>query len=392
MVAIVLASVLVRAQSSMPFSFLPPGFVPGVSLMPTKTPVAKNPGDLILSSKNFEFHYSLILLGVKQESAYENYNIVSFRIYSLMKYRISDDLILWVEPFLIFRTGSDQSASGNSHSGTVFIPKDASLIWTPAAWFQLRGGVLDQNFVHSFLMLEDQAFPGIRSTMYFGDGDLRGSWLAEQSIITFSSNTNSTNQIEQTPTLTSTTFESHYTFDRHDQIKLSLGYWQYDNLPSSVAAESMLNGNTVDRVSDSYSAFTYKFRGYEARTRLELNFGRFDLNLYSEGIYNSAAPKGLNTGYSAGNELSFRSTPTQKFGMSAEYFHVEPDAAVSSFNAVEFDRSNRNGMMIQPYFQWGKRQSKISLRYVTSNLIYTNAPQSEVTQFRIRWETAYDML
>ncbi len=397
-----------HAQSSMPVNFLPMGFTPGTSLFhdgtktsdlnfetgittPTHSSSAKYQNSL-LSGKNFEIEYSFIMFGLEQESQYESYQIASFRIYSTWKYRISNDVILFVEPYLIFRTGADQATDGSSHQGTVFFPKDASLIWMPASWLQLRGGILDQNFVHSFLMLEDQAFPGARSTLYFGNGDLRASLIAEDDILTYSSNTSSTNQLEATPTFASAALETHYNLNRHDQVKLSAGYWQYDNLPSSLAALAMLGGNTVDRTSDTFSVFTYQYKGVEARSRLELAFGPVDFNLYSEGLYNTAAPQGLNTAWNGGGEIVFRGSQNRKYGFNAEYFHVEPDSAVSAYNSVEFDRTNRNGIMLMPYFKWGKKENKISIRFVTSTPIYNNAPQSDVTQFRIRWETAYDVL
>lgn len=395
------------AQSTMPYSYLPPGFIPGQSLIsekPVTTELSLDSAESssnstkaklkprLFSSKNFEFEYSFIMLGLDQESAYESYQILSFRMYSIMKYRISNDFMLLVEPYIIFRTGADQSTDGNSHSGTVFFPKDASLIWTPITWWQLRGGILDQNFVHSFLMLEDQAFPGLRSSLYVGSKNVGGSLIAEQSVLTYSSNTSSTNQLEKTPTLESVALESHFSLSRRSQVKLSAGYWQYDNLTSSLAAQSMLGGNTVNRTSDTFSIFAHQFKGAEGRSRLEMGTGPFDFNLYAEGLYNSAAPKGLNTAWTGGTELSYRSSQTLKFGFNIEYFHVEPDAAVSAFNSVEFDRSNRNGIMMLPYFKWGKKQNKLGLRYVQSALIYNNAPQSDVTQFRLRWETDYDLL
>lgn len=398
------------AQSSMPYSYLPPGSTPGVSLIldhsiapelvldaTENSTSSANSSKMklksrLFSSKDFELEYSLIMLGVDQESAYESFQILSFRIYSTMKYRIADSLFLFVEPYLIFRTGSDQSSNGNSHSGTIFFPKDASLIWTPIRWWQLRGGILDQNFTHSMLMLEDQAFLSLRTSFYLGTKDLGGSLVAEESILTYTANTNTTNQLEKTPTLTSVAIESHFNLSRRSQIKLAAGYWQYDNLPSSLAALAMLGGNTVNRTSDTFSVFAYQYKGIEARSRLEMGWGPFDLNLYSEGLYNSAAPQGLNTAWSAGSEIAYRSTQNRKFGFNAEYFHVEPDAAISEYNSYEFDRSNRNGIMLMPYFKWGKKQNKLGLRFVQSQLIYNNAPQSEVTQFRLRWETDYDLL
>jgi hypothetical protein len=309
-----------------------------------------------------------------------------------MRYRIMDDLILWFEPYLIFRTGAEQTMAGHSHSGTLLIPKDASLIWTPYKWWQLRGGILDENFNHSFLMLEDQAFPALRTTFYMGSQDAGASVMGEQSVLVVSSDTNNSNQIEKTPTLEAASFETHYKFTRRNQVKLSAGYWQYDNLPSALAAEAALNGNTVTRTSDTFSVFAYQFHGYEGRARLELGIGPLDWTLYSEGLYNTGAPSGMNTAWSAGNEFVYYGAKNRKYGLNFEYFHVEPDAAVSAYNNIEFDRSNRNGIMAMPYFKWGKKQNKLSLRYVTSSLIYNNAPQSDTSQIRLRWETDYDIL
>jgi len=401
-----LGSLSAYAQSTMPFSFLPPGFKPGESLL-------RNPADNFgtastttgvgstlttkvqpryLSGKDFQFEYSFILLGLQQKSRYENFQIFSFRVYAEMKYRVAEDLVLMVSPFLIFRTGADQAPDGNSHNSTIFIVKDASMIWTPFVWWQLRGGILDENFYHSFMMLEDQSFPALRSTFYFGNGDLRGSLSGEQAILTFSSNTNTTNQIEETPTLQAVVAESHYNFTSRNKLKLSAGYWQYDNLPSSIAADAMLTGNTVTRQSDTFSVFAYKFHGLEARSRLELGLGPMDFNLYSEALVNDGAPKGMNTAWNAGTELMYRGSRNKKFGLNFEHFHVEPDAAVSVYNAFEYDRSNRNGIMVAPYIKWGKIQNKLSLRYVASKLIYENAPQSDNTQIRLRWETDYELL
>lgn len=404
--AVLLGALSAHAQSSTGEIYLPPGFSPGKSIMvdPAEPRLQSGLGSgspslstrvrpNVFSTKDFQLEYSMIMLGLQQKSEYEKFEIFSFRIYSDMRYRIADELILWVSPYLIFRTGSDQTTTGHSRSGTILIAKDASLIWTPFQWWQLRGGILDENYHHSFLLLEDQSFPAGRTTFYIGQEDLGASLVGEQAILTYTQDTNSANEIEATPTLQSAQVEAHYKFGRRNQLKLSAGYWQYDNLTSSIAAESMLNGNTVERKSDTYSVFAYKYQGLEARTRLELGIGPLDWSLYSEAIVNSGAPKGMNTGWSAGNEFVYYGARARKYGLNFEYFHVEPDAAVSAFNAVEFDRSNRNGIMAMPYFKWGqKRQNKFSIRFVTSNLMYHNAPQSDTTQVRVRWETDYEFL
>ncbi len=401
---VLIGPVAAYAQSSLPFSFLPPGFSPGKSYLqePTETVTQTGPGGVqtmttkveksVFNSKDFQFNYSLILLGLQQKSRYENFQIYSFRVYGDMRYRITDDLLLLVSPMLLFRTGADQAPDGQGHNSTVFIAKDASMLWTPFTWWQLRGGIIDENFVHSFMLLEDQSFPALRSTFFYGNGNLRGSLLAEQAVLTFSSNTNNSNQIEETPTMETVMAETHYNFSGRNSFKLTAGYWQYDNLPSSVAADSMMTGNTVRRESDTFSVFAYQFHGPEARARLEMGFGPFDWNLYTEGLQNSAAPSRMNTGWNAGNEFLYLGSKNKKYGLNVEYFHLEPDAAVSSYNAFEFDRSNRNGVMVMPYFKWGKKQNKLSLRVVSSSPIYNNNPQSDTTQIRLRWETDYELL
>jgi hypothetical protein len=396
-------------QSTLPFSYyLPPEFSPGHDFfedpnapVAAAVPKQSSSGATTLttrvqpnyfSSKDFQLKYSLIVMGLSQQSQYEKFHILSFRIYTDMKYRISEDFMLFASPYIIMRSGADQS-SGASRNSTIFFPKDASLIWTPFAWWQLRGGILDQNFYHSMLFMEDQAFPALR-TSFFGGSERAGAALVgEQAILQYSSNTNTTNQIEETPTLSTGAVEGHYQFNHRSAIKASVGYFQFENLPSAVAADGMLNGNTVRRESETFSVFAYKFHGVEVRTRLELGFGPMDFNLYAEGLRNEGAPDGMNTAWNAGTEIRYRGARNRKYGLDFEYFRVEPDAAVSAYNAIEFDRSNRNGMMAMPYFKWGgKRQSKVGLRYVTSNLIYENAPQSEVTSVRLRWETDYDFL
>ncbi len=402
------------AQSSLYYNYLPDGLTPGREFMTdpneslasnvaastsVSSSVSSSTNVLNLkaqpkyfSNENFQLQYSLIMLGVTQQSQYEKFQMYSFRIYGDMRYRIGDDFYLLFAPYLIFRTGADQSTEGHSRSGTLLIPKDASLMWMPAAWWQLRGGILDQNMSHSFLLFEDQSFPGARTTFYFGNNRLGASLVGEQSLLTYSANTNNTNQLEENPTFQSASLQGHYQFTSRNQIKASVGYWQFNDLPSSLAADAMLEGNTVRRQSDTLSVFAYQFRGLEARTRLELGIGPVDWNLYAEGLQNSEAPAGMNSAWSAGNELMLRGAKNRKYGINVEYFHIEPDAAVATYNAIEFDRSNRNGVMVYPYFKWGKKQNKISMRYVQSSLVYNNAPQSDLTQFRIRWETDYDFL
>ncbi len=404
------ASVGAFAQSTLPFSYyLPPGFSPGhdffedPNAVETAAPKTVNGANgtttmttrvkpNYFSSKDFQMKYSLIFMGLSSQSQYEKFHIASFRFYSDVKYRISDDFMLFVSPYIIMRAGADQTST-QSRNSTIVFPKDASLIWTPFAWWQLRGGILDQNFYHSMLFMEDQAFPALRTSFFGGSENAGMSLVGEQAILTYSSNTNTTNQIEETPTLSTGALEAHYKFNHRNAIRASVGYWQYDNLPSAVAADAMLNGNTVRRESETFSVFAYQFHGLEVRTRLELGLGPMDFNIYAEGLRNDGAPEGMNSAWNAGTEMLYRGARNRKYGLDAEYFHVEPDAAISAYNAIEFDRSNRNGVMVMPFFKWGgKRQNKVGLRYVTSTLIYNNAPQSEVTSYRLRWETDYDFL
>jgi hypothetical protein len=176
-------------------------------------------------------------------------------------------------------------------------------------------------------------------------------------------------------------------------VRAAVTHFTYNNLPSAIAQESIIYGNTVDEQGPNTSRFKYRFDGLFVHGGLDVDITpRFGWWVAGSAIQNAAAPEGyrnaqhIKSGFKIGLPGEVDVIPS--FGT---YF-IEDDAVPGFYNSSGIGHTNRQGYAgaIETFFQ--RQKFKIRAEYNDADVINFNLNQSRQQSLMIGFETFYEML
>ncbi len=340
------------------------------------------------SSKKFLAEWRLALAGADRKDEDSQEKKIETRLELRSRYLLTTDLYLQLDPLLRMESGQTQSYNGADKPENKIVLREASLNYNPAPFVALSAGALQQQRLHTSLLVDRLAFPGARVALGPQRNDLHLFAFAESAIPTSTSLSTNTKELEATPSLDTAGVLAQVrsaTFD----FKFGGNYFQFRNLPSAVAMDSRLLGNDVYQISDAAYTFKYDFAGWEGLT----SFGfwvvpQVQLSFQIEYLLNTQAPADLNSGYSLATTVKFDPNSSTGYELTGSYYQVEPEAAVSYFNAGRY-QTNRVGYQTEAFVNFKKHDFRLGLRYGESEVIYTNITQSREKMMALLLETFY---
>ncbi|MFN7906182.1 MAG: hypothetical protein ACK5P5_13460, partial [Pseudobdellovibrionaceae bacterium] len=239
---------------------------------------------------------------------------------------------------------------------------------------------------HSQLLFSDLAFPAVRIKAQMGLEEESNAALYFQSAVPSSTSTTPNSQeSEKTPSLISTGFSTNLKYQGFT-AKLRATYFKFSNLPSGIAKDSGLNGNTtVGSNTNPGSEFLYEFEGQEGGINTEFNLTRnFSTEIFGHMVRNQKAPQTLNQGFTVGTALNMTHRKS-RWSPSFEYYRIEPDAAVAYFNDSNY-QTNRIGYSTGLKYQY-KKQFSIKASGGERNVIFESASQYRERFYSLTLET-----
>jgi hypothetical protein len=168
----------------------------------------------------------------------------------------------------------------------------------------------------------------------------------------------------------------------------SLNYFEFKNLPGSLADSSKSNGSLVNSTGPAdklvYS-FVNRFLGYDTMLALSYEFNpTFKYSFTGKYVYNQAAPQDVNDGYILTNELTYTAKKDLALIPTYEIYQIEPDAAVSGLNDGVFN-TNRTGYIAGLRIKYKNLTS--SFRAGEREATYLSANQLTEKVYKIEFET-----
>lgn len=304
-------------------------------------------------------------------------------------YKLADTLSLDIQPLLRLQTGQVQTFNGADKQDSRILLNQAAVHFQPVNVFKLSGGALNQRYVHSDLMVDNMSFPGARLEMHARADKWSFSALGETAIPTSTSLSTNTKELEETPSLNSGGIAIQWKPSRNMGLKLSGTYFEYKNLPSTVAQDSGLLGNDIILVSDSDYQFAHEHKGYQARleAQVPVNYA-LNLTFGADMIRNTQVSEELGLGYKFYHESRLRLKHNIDLIVRGAYFSLAPEAAVSYFNARWYE-TNRVGYSAETSLAFNKQRFEIGVRYMDSEVMYINTVQSREKTWLIKLETFY---
>ncbi|KHD88172.1 MAG: hypothetical protein OM95_10405 [Bdellovibrio sp. ArHS] len=339
--------------------------------------------------KKFSADWRIRLSGSDVRDEQSQSKIVDIRTEIKAKYNLSSSLLLDVQPVLRLQSGQTQSVNGADQPENKITLKQAAAQYTPFSFFRLTAGALDQDYMHTAILLDSIAFPAARLEGVLKSGDFKSLLALETAIPTSTSFSTNTKELEPTPSLNTAALQLNWQAAKNLYWKNSVGYFVYNNLPSAVAQKSRLLGNEVNKISEAQYEFLYKYEGLEASTAIEFPvFSLLDLSFGGQYILNQKAPSEQNMAYRyyVGSEFHF--SKGLDLVLEGSYFSIAPEAAVAYFNASGFE-TNRIGYAAETYLSFKKEGFNLGIKYIDAEVMFSNAIQSREKTLLIKLETFY---
>lgn len=334
---------------------------------------------------NFSGTWNLRLGGRSARDEFSQKTVSTFGLDAQIEYKLMNDLNVIIWPTLNAVSGHAQTDSDFDVNKSALFVRQASADWKIFSGMTLSGGVLYQPTVHSNLLFGEWAFPGFRIAF---ESDptyvVQATAFAQSTVPTSQSLSTNTKDFEPTPSFNSIGAGIQYD-NTSILLRTRLNYFVYKNLPSNLAFQSGLLGNSVKTSNNLDAQFASDYQGLETVSEAQIHwsktFGtRFDL----VGIRNQAAPAELNQGYSSQISFDFRFNKIT-LTPSYLYFRMEPDAAVASFVDSRID-TNRVGYRTRLTLQY-KNKFRVYIGTGERDVIYQSASQSRERIYDLGLET-----
>lgn len=313
---------------------------------------------------------------------------VDFRLGLKAKYELTSYLLLDIQPVVRLQSGQTQSVDGADSAENRILLNQAA-VSLHSENFKLLAGALYQPALHSDLLVDRMAFPGARAQAMIKASQIETGVSIETAIPTSTSLSANTSELEPTPSLNTASFNLNWEASKRAFWRTKAGYFAFSDLPSAVAQKSRLLGNEVTAMSEADYSLKYEHQGIEATTVISLPvFNRLTLLAGGDYIQNQKAPSDMNTAtfFWGGGEIYFNRNFT--LGLRGGQFSVAPEAAVSYFNATNFE-TNRIGYVVETIFKFQRERFNVSVKYMDSELMYESEYQSREKTLTIKLETSY---
>lgn len=337
----------------------------------------------------FSADWRLRLSGTDIHDDQSQSKIVDIRTELKAKYLLNNALHLDIQPSLRLQTGQSQSFDGADRPESKISLNQAAAHYIPFQSLKLSAGALNQNHMHTGLLLDPIAFPAARMETVFKSGNLKTGFALESAIPTSTSLSTNTKELEATPSLNSAQVKMTWKQSENLYGKASAGYFVYNNLPSAVAQKSRLLGNEVNKISDAQFSFMNDFAGIEAEMEFEFPvYSALDITLSAEYLINQKGPENMNKAFAYTGKGEFHLSQNKDLILGGGYFSVAPEAAVSYFNASAYE-TNRNGYLAEIALAFKKEGFNVGIKYTDAEVMFSNTFQTREKTLLLKLETSY---
>lgn len=337
----------------------------------------------------FSADWRLRLSGSEVKDEQSQAKTVDLRTDIKAKYLLNSSLHLDIQPSLRLQAGQNQSLDGADPSESKIYLYQAAAHYRPVSFLRASAGALNQRTMHTGLLVDAIAFPAARAEALIKTESTKSMIAFETAIPTSTSLSTSSKELEATPSLNSALIKTALELDSKLEGKISLGYFVYNNLPSTIAQKSGLLGNEIFKISEANYAFAYKYEGLEATAEIQIPMtSAIDFIAGAEYLVNQKAPSDVNKAVVYFSRASIHLSKNKDFIVGGSYFIVAPESAVSYFNASAFE-TNRLGYTAETSLAFKKDGFILGLKYTDAEVMYATTIQSREKTLLIKLETFY---
>jgi hypothetical protein len=269
---------------------------------------------------------------------------------------------------------------------------DGYVQFSPIQQLKFQAGILDQGNVNAPMLLDSDPFPAVSEAIKIGK-EYSVEISAEQAIATTSSLDTKATGNEPTPGFFV------------EKLKLAIepknavvsgnvfgGLWSFQNLPSNMAGDSDILGNTIVKINGK-PQYKYQFEGWLAGAEGKIVFSRYvSLDLMGEMTQNTQAPETYKNSQYAGTALTIKLPRDINLSPGGGIFYAESDSGPGYFDTTELGHNNRTGYTGSLGLTFKRQGFKIAANYMDADVINATALQSHQQLLLLSFETLYAFL
>lgn len=307
-------------------------------------------------------------------------------------HQLAPQIITQVEGKLDMTSANVQSVFDDYRPRNGLVLNQGVVIWVPVKWFDFKAGAINQGYLNSPLLLSERAFPATLQQFYFNnDSNTRGLRLVfQQAIPTSETLGTRTTEKEPTPYLFTQTVAAHQSLWDQFHILGSMTYFDFSRLPSEIARESRLYGNSVKPSGPFTAEFDYGFSGIASQIQVRHRFHRsWQWRVGYSYLENSAAPADINKGQIVSLWLNNYNLNDVVLIGRVDYFINQSDSSPAAYNSGFYGHNNREGMAYELRSDFQNYGFFIRARYVHNRAIDEVPFQHPQNYFLVSFGTNY---
>lgn len=323
------------------------------------------------------------------ESKLENSFRYTFYAETDLNLRLSNVIFIDIWAGLGTTLGSVQSRFGDLRTGSAIRLRDSRIFYRDSwqdrkHWAKLSFGAIGQreflNNAALSMLMSRRALPGLEQIYkyenVFKDEKSYGFDIRFFEGVPTSESLNlDFNEREDTPFYYNGKLELFYKDMDPDfgyRFGLHAGIYDFSELPSVVADESRLFGNTVNGIGGA-SSFEYDYKGWYAGWSAVLSIKKkWEIKPFIDILTNTEAPSGRNQAQTYGAILRYHKGNNYSLGLEPYAFFNESDASVASYNGSTAGHNNREGYGMNLALEMPRKGLKLKLSYAYSDVLEEN--------------------
>lgn len=344
----------------------------------------------IQNQKRIEAGWNLSLSGQSFSNEKEQAQTAGLELAGKLRYRLLPQLEMKADAGVSLQSGYAQSRFGDNTPKSGLALREAVLQFKPLNRVTLQAGAIDQGHLNAPLLVSAQAFPGVLERILLGTKEFNAELKAQQAVPTSTTLSTKAVEAEETPTfLTESLTVRAKLFDRMSVNVFGLHY-AFRNLPSTVATDSELYGNTVTALTAKRDRFTYDFDGFGYGGGTKILLARHVAwTLDGQILQNAKAPESYNQGQLASSGFEIGLPGDVDVKPKGEIFFAESDVAPGYYNGSDRGHNNRAGWAADLSVAFKKAGFALGGRFVQADLINSSLVQTRQSFVLLHFETLH---
>jgi len=392
---VLIASVDVRALASADpgaQSIAPASTVARTALAPqaANAPQTNLRTNLTNSSKKIEAGWTLSLEGESFSNEKEQAQTAGIELGGKVRYALLPQLEMKADAGVSLQSGYAQSRFGDNTPKNGLDLREALVQYKPMRQLTLQAGAINQAGLNAPLIVSAQAFPAVLERALIGTKDFNVEAKAQQAVPTSSTLSTKSVEAEQTPTFMAEELTARAKLSNRVAAHILGLHYAFHNLPSTVATDSELYGNTVTQITAKRDQFTYEFNGFGYGGGVKVLLAReLAWTLDGQIVQNTDAPSSYNQGQIATSGFEIGLPGDIDLAPKGELFFAESDVAPGFYNGSDRGHNNRTGWAADVKATFKKAGFAVGGRFVQSDLINESLVQTRQSFVMISFETLY---